>query len=276
MSRIESGAHAAQAMQVPVSIAIHDKIAGKRSAAAGPIQQPGSTATGATIRVRSDFVQLQSINDQQSRVASQIRGDDQQLRQSDQLLGQMKRVLSDIIKYYPPYPAGETERVKFLRSFSAMRQQIEQLTIPPEETWKGGMPGDSLPQSETIQAENPSGGAAAAVVPGVATTFDIPELPDMVDNAPIETTLNRIENARATIAGRRAAIAEQVSINQSEGYSAKTEELKRTSREAWDLVLPTENEAEQNSIEAGSGLEQATSGSITAPEMQHLLLSLAG
>jgi len=276
MSRIESGTQTAQAVQIPVSIALHDKTAGNRPAAARPVKQPGNATDAATIRVRNDFAQLQNINDRQNSVAVQLRNDDQQLRESDRLLGQMKRVLTDIIKYYPPYPAGETERVKFLRSFSAMRQQIEQLTIPPEKTWKGSMPGEPLSQAETMQTGGPSGNAEAAVVPGVATAFDIPELPDTADNVQIEKTLDRIDNAQAAIAGKRAGISEQASnINQSEGFGAKAGELVRTSQETWDLAPTPQNEAEQKSISAGNGLQQAAVG-ITNTDMQPLLQALAG
>jgi len=276
MSRIES-AHAAQAMQVSVSAIGYDKVAGNRPAAARPVQQPGNTAAATTIRVRTDFVQFQKINDQQNQVASHIRNDDQQLHQSDQLLSQMKHMLLQIIKMYPPYPLGEPERVKFLRSFNGLRQQIERLTVPPEKTWKGRIPGDPLPQPETTQGGSPSSSSAAAIVPGAATTFGIPELPDMADDVHIEITLNLIDHAQTAIAGQRAAIAEQASsINQSEGYGAKAEELNRTTREAWDLTVPAEDRAEQKSIEAGGSLEQNPGSSITDAEMQHLLQGLVG
>jgi len=263
-------------MQVPISTAKQGKVADSRQAATRTVQQPGSIADTPTIRINTDLARLQRINDQQNQAASQIRSDDQQLHQSDQILGQMKRVLTDIIKYYPPYPAGEPERVKFLRSFSSMRKQIEQMTIPPEATWKGKMPGETPPQTEALQAGSPSTNAPAAVVPGVASTFNIADLPDTADNGQIEATINQIDTAQASIAGRRASLAEQApSINHSEGYDAKVKELNQASPEAWDLVLPAEHEAEKKSINAGSELQQAAIG-ITGTDMQPLLQSLGG
>ena len=275
MSRIEAGTYASQIMQTPVSVAKQGKPADSRPVADRTVPQSGSTTDASTIRMNKEFAQLQRINEQQNRAATQIRNDDQQLQQPDQVLGQMKRVLSDIIKYYPPYPAGEPERVKFLRSFSSMRKQIEQMTIPPESTWKGKMPGEMPPQTAAIQVGDGSN-ASAAAVPGVATTFNIPDLADAADNGQIEATLNQIDAAQAMIADRRATLAEQApSVNHSEGYGAKVNELKQASTEAWDLVVPAEHEAEQKSINTGSELEKSAIG-MTSTDMQPLLQSLGG
>lgn len=277
MSRIESGTHTAQAMQVSVGVTGHDKLASNRPPAARLTQPPGSTTDAATIRVRGDFVQLQNINDRQNRVASQIRSNDRQLQQSDQLLGQMKRTLIRIIKMYPPYPPGEPERVKFLRNFNGLKQQIEQLTLPAERMWTDKTAVVPRVNEAAVPTGSVSDSGPSGVVPGAALTFSIPELPDLADDAHIEFAVHQIDNAQAAIVVKRAAIAEHASdMNQSVGYGAKREELNRTSSEAWDLTVPAEHEAEQKSAEAGSGLDQARGSGMTDTEMQPLLQSLAG
>jgi hypothetical protein len=276
MSRIETGTYAALTMQASFSVSGQDKLAGSRPSTGQSVKQPGSAKDATTIRMSADFAQLQNINDRQNQAASRIRSGDQKLQRTGRFLTQMKHMLFHIIKNYPPFEPGDKERVKYLKSFNGLRQQIEQLTIPPEKMWQDNIPGDSLPQAG-INQEGSSSSASTAIV-GAATTFGIPELPDMAPDVQIEATVHLIDKAQAVIDNRRATMDEQASsINQSVGYGAKAEELNRTYPDMWNLTLPADNTAEQKSIEAGSGLTQAPANSITTEAGMHSLLqSMAG
>lgn len=48
------------------------------------------------------------------------------------LIGQMKSQLDAIVKNYPPYPIGDSNRAQYLKTFIGIRKEIERMTIPPD------------------------------------------------------------------------------------------------------------------------------------------------
>lgn len=44
----------------------------------------------------------------------------------------VKEGLTGMTKFFPPYPPGSEERVRFLKGYVAFRMLIERLTIPPD------------------------------------------------------------------------------------------------------------------------------------------------
>jgi len=60
---------------------------------------------------------------------------DTAIKTVNEYVEKMKAQLETIVKTYPPYPPGSAERVEILRSYSAFRKIIDQLTIPPPEDW---------------------------------------------------------------------------------------------------------------------------------------------
>ena len=59
--------------------------------------------------------------------------------------------LEEIIKNYPPFLEGSKERVQMLKSFAALRREIDHLTIPPD---------DSGTSNSRADAEKDSGATA--------------------------------------------------------------------------------------------------------------------
>lgn len=45
-------------------------------------------------------------------------------------ISQMKGQLDAIVKNYPPYPIGDSNRAQYLKTFSGLRKEIESMTIP--------------------------------------------------------------------------------------------------------------------------------------------------
>ena len=83
---------------------------------------------------------LQGINEQANREALRIRGEQQNPEREEEPIR--------FIKNYPPYPSGDSERVKFLRNFNGLKREIEQMTIPPDSKWMGASSADSDPPQE--------------------------------------------------------------------------------------------------------------------------------
>ena len=53
------------------------------------------------------------------------------LHQAADLAAQIRQEINTLVKNYPPFPPGSEERVQFLRSVTALRQQLDALTVPP-------------------------------------------------------------------------------------------------------------------------------------------------
>lgn len=57
------------------------------------------------------------------------------VEKSGQILGEMDKDLTIIVKMFPPYPVDNPERISLLNSFGGLRKQIEGLTFPPPEAF---------------------------------------------------------------------------------------------------------------------------------------------
>jgi len=97
------------------------------------------TAEGKKVqRGRTAFQRHQAINAQLNHVAINVRAADQIMDTIGKFIAEMKAQLERIIKNYPPFPPGSEERAKILRSYNALRKEIEQITFPanPQERKK--------------------------------------------------------------------------------------------------------------------------------------------
>ncbi len=82
------------------------------------------------------------------------------------LLDQTKQSLNQIVKMWPPYPAGSTQREAILNDVAGLRKMVEQLTFPPAESLKqvGQVLGPQSGSAGTAGVQ----GVAAAVKDGMA------------------------------------------------------------------------------------------------------------
>ena len=262
MIRIEPGAG-----QPPVQI---NTTTVKRTDRSSPSLGSGNrdTVTATAARTSPEYGQLQIINDHQNRAAVQIKQDGQQLAQAGRLLGQMKHELYQITKIYPPYPLDEPERVKFLRSFMGLRQQIDNLTIPPPNKWEGqnlGVAADQAAQDIPRQADQ-----APVRQPG---SFALPVLSDHADDAEVQAAMDKINTAQFDIAARQARLANQaIGINQ-QGSDAKVAEFGKASG-TWDFPPPEEAIAQKKSAEVRQEVAAYGTGTLTNTEAP--LIALLG
>ncbi len=76
------------------------------------------------------YNKLETNNIQSQDVAKQIREVHETMKEIDGHLQQMQSHLYGIVKMYPPYPPGSSERIEALRQFSALRNMIDRLAAP--------------------------------------------------------------------------------------------------------------------------------------------------
>lgn len=66
-------------------------------------------------------------------LARSIRSEGETLNKVNEFVERMKERLGEIVKNYPPFPLDNPDRMEMLKSFTALRKEIERMTFPPEE-----------------------------------------------------------------------------------------------------------------------------------------------
>ena len=211
----------------------------------------------------SGFAQLQLVNDAGNEAAAQVKSTNDQLTNIATYLAKMKQQAVQLIKVYPPYPPGESSRVKMIRSMMGLRKQIENLTIPPDSKWYGKSGEQAVPHQTTVPS-----------VQAVMQSLAVPDLPDMADNNNVQAAIVSIDRAAEIVSSQQSALAG--SAGASDGavsIDAKVAELKSQAQDALEYTIPGENEAQQKSSEIKMGLEQLPKTGLNGDQAQ-LLQSL--
>jgi hypothetical protein len=110
---------------------------------------------------KGSFSALSDSKDMATQVAQTVRGVSDALDKVDSLLKEMQTKI-DQVKDYPPYPAGNEARVKYLNSIDGLRKELQSLVIPPI---KDGNPPVFYPQEgkfPPLDAKTPSDAAVLA------------------------------------------------------------------------------------------------------------------
>ncbi len=104
---------------------------------AGAASLPLATAQGSSDKpevqintAKGSFPALSDSKDAAAQVAQTARGVNNALDKADALLTELQSQVG-VVKDYPPYPAGNEARVKYLNSIDGLRQQLQSMTIPP-------------------------------------------------------------------------------------------------------------------------------------------------
>jgi len=190
---------------------------------AKPGNQPGTGSTITPLKPdlsapvelstrRREFSDLQTVNASLNLVADNIKVADRAMESIGNLIGGMKEDLQGIVKNFPPFPLGSPERAEFLRSFSALRKQIEQLTFPAQHDGASKIMADPAVTGETGDWQVP-------VATGEPLTIrreevhvgprglNIPELLGSASDEEIAAALQKLDSAAATLAERRSGLA---------------------------------------------------------------------
>ena len=72
--------------------------------------------------------------------AEGIRSKKDSLVRINDFMATMKERLGTIVKNYPPFPPHSPERMNLLKSFTALRKEIERMTFPPEHKYLPDLP----------------------------------------------------------------------------------------------------------------------------------------
>lgn len=83
------------------------------------------------------FAALASGKDEASRMAQSAREMQRALQAASVTLQAMRQAVDAVLKQYPPFPPGSEQRVGYLNSVAALRQQIEAMTVPPPQDEAG-------------------------------------------------------------------------------------------------------------------------------------------
>ncbi|TGU74970.1 hypothetical protein E4633_05800 [Geomonas terrae] len=69
-------------------------------------------------------------NERKNSAAAAIHRTDEAARELGQRIDKLKEPLETIVKNFPPFAPQDKERVKLLRTYNAIRKEIDQLTVP--------------------------------------------------------------------------------------------------------------------------------------------------
>jgi flagellin-like hook-associated protein FlgL len=228
---------------------------------------------------QSSFNSLQSANSSLNFAAMSIRIADEAMGRVETYIDQMKAELGKIIKNYPPFFPGSEERVKFLRSFTALRRQIDQLSFAPDYKQDLKITADSIniPRAGDWKAVVGNRGSRPAI-PGPqvsidATRFNIPELSENATDAEIHAAIENLQDAKKALAQKRSELATNaLSIQQFLEFNAKFDESFPSYPEALKSADMTEGTAENKSSEHKQMLMIESAKSLTEDPTQLLEL----
>ncbi|UCG06558.1 MAG: hypothetical protein JSV83_22090 [Desulfobacterales bacterium] len=160
-----------------------------------------------------EFSVPQSARSAINMIAASVRRADLAMLEIEKQIDQMKARLTEHVKNFPPFLSGSDERVKLMKRFSAFRQQINQLTFPPDN-----------PGAEHIMADPSTTGPAGdwnvdiddnqnhmtiqrQPVHTGTEGLDIAELRETATDEEIHAALESLDSAKESLGHRRSGLA---------------------------------------------------------------------
>jgi len=209
----------AEAVGTLPSRASNRKVGGK---AAGARSENGATI----VAIHPELGRFASADDRLNAIAASARTADKRAAVVREAVSRMQESLETITKSYPPFPPGSEERVNALKSYAALRKQIAQLTVPPEE--------DPAAPKHRARAEDLSmftfvlqSGGRVRTVPREElrvgpSGLTIPEVHYSATDEQIREAIGELEQSAAAIDDLRARSAAQTTA----GAASELEERK--------------------------------------------------
>ena len=156
---------------------------------------------------------FETMNSVMNEAANSIRTADEAIQSIGTQIDEMKTALTTIVKQYPPFPPGSEERVAILKSFSALRRQIDALSFPREDAGAQRIlspaeKDDKMPSK--VDLGNDQLGIKVHRLPTTTGPegLDIPDLPLNADDEQIQETLTHLDRVRALLDNQRDLLAE--------------------------------------------------------------------
>jgi len=215
------------------SFAASIKTTGSVTKRQGPEEKISLPENGKAEAGRPAFNTIQTVNSSSNAVSLSVRVADNAMKEIGKHVEQMKTDLENIAqKTYPPYPSGSEERTKILKSYSAFRRLINQLTIPPDNQGAMKIMADPAVTKEYENGDFAEGNDLYAKliqsrqVHAGPNGLDIPELSEDATAGEINDAINHIDNAREKLSQRQSGLAQDVQDvahikenNPSKGYT---------------------------------------------------------
>jgi hypothetical protein len=76
-------------------------------------------------------LQLAQLNEGNNRIALQAKAADRKLSAVADAVDKMKGSLESVVKNFPPFPPGSSERQKLLMSYISIRKELAKMAVPP-------------------------------------------------------------------------------------------------------------------------------------------------
>ncbi len=169
---------------------------------------------------RIRFNTLEQTNAEHQQIAQQIRQVSETVESIGAHLSHMRSALEQIVKIYPPYPPGSSERIDALRQFSGIRKMIDQLTAAQPEEGIGAV---------IAQSDSHLDGSALRINAGGHTMhfsrqplhsgqagLDIPDISSNASDVQIAHALDRTIAAQSILNHRRQSFVAEANRALSE------------------------------------------------------------
>jgi flagellin-like hook-associated protein FlgL len=228
---------------------------------------------------RSSFQSFQAVNDSLNNVAMTIRTADNTMDSIGKIIDQMKSQLDIIVKNYPPFPQGSEDRVKLLESFNAIKRQIDQLTVPPNNkgVWKVlADPSTTQEAGDWTILTGPNGEQGIIHNQQVDTGpngLNIPDIPVNATDQQVGDMINTLAAAKTTLNSRQNALEmEAAGLTSTQDYNSKVASLNQSFADSLQMDDTTATTAELQSVQTQQSLSLEAIKSITNAQAQLAVL----
>lgn len=205
------------------------------------------------------FKGLWRTNETLSGVATSVRSADIAMEDINADIEQMKASLDAIIKNYPPFPPGSQDRIRFLRMFNGLREQIDKLSAPEDDAGARQIMADTtaVPGNWTVPM-NDQGASITIRKQDVSTgTFglNIQGLAELATDAEIVAARASLETAQVTLRSKQAAMGtDAAAITNSQSYNTTISTTQQTDAEGFTIADMNDAAANYKSMELKNAL----------------------
>ena len=186
--------------------------------------------------------EIRSQKERLNSTAAAIRETDRAALVLGQKIDSLKEPLQAIVKNFPPFSAQDKERVELLRSYTALRKEIDQLTVPA--------PPSVVEARKQLALPDP-----------LAMTADDSQIADHVDE--LDAASRALSILRSDLAADTGAILQT-------GRFYGIFPAPKGAQEADSRVIFTESAAAQKSAEVGRQFAQSVRQGVTVQYPQFL------
>lgn len=170
-----------------------------------------SVATARSGEMQLAFNDLQNNKEAVNDLAKSVRDVAKFIDKVADRLDKMADSLKEIVKNFPPFPPGNEDRLRLLKSYNSLRQQIDSMTFPPPPDFDGTRQaltgrGSSADASGTVAI----GGSISVSFEFRQLTASLPTLPDGSDGeastAQVNEAQSGLQDVSATLAKHQSSL----------------------------------------------------------------------